>query len=111
MRTTRFFGTMAYVAPPTKSHVPAVWECMLGAVYARNAQGETRYFDYDYEAARAFAGLPLRFGKLDSAVAPVGGGKMDIRVARAKESTDGPEGIRKGQLVLWVRRPVQSTTT
>jgi hypothetical protein len=109
MRTTRFFGTMAYVAPPTKSHVPAVWECMLGAVYAQNAQGETRYFDYDYEAARAFAGLGQ--GKLDSAVAPVGGGKMDIRVARAKECTGGPEGIRKGQLVLWVRRPVQSTTT
>ncbi|NBV88195.1 MAG: hypothetical protein EBR88_01575 [Betaproteobacteria bacterium] len=97
MQTTYFFGTKAYKAPPTKSHVPAVWECMLGAVYARNAQGETRYFDYNYEAARAWAGL--------------GQGKLDIRVSRAKESTGGPEGIRKGQLVLWVRRPVQSTST
>ena len=95
MKTTRFFGMMALAAPPTKSHVPAIWECMLGAVYARNSQGETRYFDYDYEAARAFAGL--------------GQGKLDIRVARAKEGTEGPEGIRKGQLVLWVRRQEKVT--
>lgn len=93
MKTTYFLGTRARKAPPTKKHVPAIWECMLGAVYARNAQGETRYFDYDYEAARLFAGL--------------GQDKVDIRVARARMVDETTWGVRRGQYVLWIRRPVQ----
>jgi hypothetical protein len=44
-------------AKPTLKHRPAIWECMLGTVYARNADGETRYFDYRWEEAAQFAGL------------------------------------------------------
>ena len=91
MKTTRFLNVTAHKAAPTKSHVPAVWECLLGTVYAQNAQGVTEYFDYDYEAALDFAGVRLE--------------GADPRVARAPRRFTG---IRKGQIVLWVRRPVQS---
>jgi hypothetical protein len=91
MKTTYFLGTKAFKAAPTRSHVPAVWECLLGTVYARNAQGQTQYFDYDHEGALAFAGVHQEGADLRVAPAPV-------------RMTD----IRRGQLVLWVRRPVQS---
>lgn len=41
---------------PTRRHRPAIWECMLGTVYARNAAGKVEYFDYDYVAAVAHVG-------------------------------------------------------
>jgi len=41
---------------PTQKHRPAVWECMLGAVYANDGT-RTRYFDYDWEGALAYAGV------------------------------------------------------
>lgn len=91
MKTTYFLSTKAHKAAPTKGHFPAVWECLLGTVYAQNAQGETRYFDYDHEGALAFAGVHQE--------------GADPRVARAPRRFTG---IRKGQIVLWVRRPVQS---
>ena len=97
MKTTYFLGTRAGKAPPTKKHVPAIWECILGTVYARNAQGETRYFDYNHDEARAFAGL--------------GQDKVDIRVARARVVDETAWGIRRGRHVLWIRRPVQFTHT
>lgn len=92
MKTTYFLGVKAHKAAPTKKHVPAVWECMLGTVYAQNAQGNTQYFDYEHELARSFAGVDQE--------------GADIRLARAKRRMTG---IRPGQLVLWIRRPVQST--
>ena len=42
---------------PTLKHRPAIWECMLGTVYAMNDDREVKYFDYDWDAARAFAGV------------------------------------------------------
>ena len=60
MKTTYFLGVKAHKAAPTKKHVPAIWECMLGTVYAQNAQGNTQYFDYEHELARAFAGVARR---------------------------------------------------
>jgi hypothetical protein len=74
---------------PTQHHRPGLWENMLGTVYAMNDAGEVRYFDYDYEAARAFAGA-------DEA-------DRDPRQARAARSYSGT-GPRKGQHVLYVRR-------
>lgn len=44
-------------AKPTLKHRPAVWENMLGTVYARNAEGVTRYFDYKWAEACEFAGV------------------------------------------------------
>lgn len=69
---------------PTQKHRPAIWEGILGAVYANDGIA-TRYFDYDYEGALEYAG------------------GTDPRVYRAQRSM-GPALPSKGQLVLWVRR-------
>lgn len=42
---------------PTQKHRMAIWECMLGTVYARNAEHDVKYFDYDWDAAREWAGV------------------------------------------------------
>ncbi len=40
----------------TKKHIPLVWECMLGTVYAQDPiTREVKYFDYDWDGARNFA--------------------------------------------------------
>lgn len=91
-RSTGPDGKPFYGAPAkrslTKRHRPLVWENMLGTVYARNAEGETKYFDYDYEAAHAFAGTASC---------------ADLRVARANHSTY--EGPRQRQWALFGIRP------
>lgn len=71
---------------PTLKHRPAIWECMLGTVFARNAAGQVKYFDYDWDAARAFAGITP---------------ESDPRVYKAAGSS---EHIRKGQLVLYIKK-------
>lgn len=79
-------------AKPTKAHRPAIWECMLGTVYARSPEGEVRYFDYDWEAAKEFAGVNE---------------DADPRLARHTErvsySGDYTKDPRRGQMVLWVK--------
>lgn len=50
------FRSKARRLQPTKAHRAAVWENMLGTIYAANPVGEVRYFDYDYAAAIAFVG-------------------------------------------------------
>lgn len=63
---------------------------MLGTVYARNDAGETRYFDYDWDAARQFAGIS---------------DDRDPRLARWQHRNAGsPESPRYRQLVLWITR-------
>jgi len=42
---------------PTLKHRPAIWECMLGTVYAMNDEGEVKYFDYKWDDAVEFAGV------------------------------------------------------
>lgn len=54
---TTFLKVPCKKAPPTRQHRPAVWECMLGTVYALSPAGECKYFDYDHEGAMAFAGV------------------------------------------------------
>lgn len=80
---------------PTQEHRPAVWEAMLGTVYAMNDSREIRAFDYDYEAARAFAGVD-RDGA-DPRLARV---KRRVRYGRGNSPEMEP---REGQLVLWIR--------
>lgn len=79
-------------AKPTLKHRPAIWECMLGTVYARSDAGETKYFDYDWDAARAFANVEGR----------------DLRVAKAPSGWGGTFGPSKGQMVLFVGPPSTS---
>jgi hypothetical protein len=77
----------------TKNHRPAIWENMLGTVYAMNDQYQTKYFAYDYEAAKEWAGII---------------NKKDIRLAKYKEpfvnwTGFGPDtNPVKGRLCVWV---------
>lgn len=82
-------------ARPTQEHRPAVWEGILGTVYAMNAAREIRAFDYDYEAARRFAGVE-REGA-DPRLAPHG---PRVRYGRGNAPELQP---RRGQPVLWIR--------
>lgn len=79
---------------PTKKHRPAIWECMLGTVYARNPDGVTRYFDYDWDGAREFAGVDTP--------------DADPRVARVPRPSSGfygsADGPVPGRLTLYVVR-------
>lgn len=82
-------------AKPTLKHRPAVWECMLGTVEAMNADGETRYFDYDWPAALAYAGID----PTDETA--------DLRTFRKTERvrySNGRHEPRRGQLVLWTTK-------
>ena len=91
---TKFFTMLANKElhkHPTKKHRPAVWECMLGTLYALGVNGEVKYFDYDYGAALKFAGITSDDG---------------IRVSKARNNIGlqhdlyGPS-IGKGQVVIW----------
>lgn len=72
---------------PTQKHRIAIWENMLGTVYAMNDEGEARYFDYDWDAARDYAG-----------VTP----ERDPRVYRTRSSVGGGYGPSRNQLVLYI---------
>jgi len=52
----KFMGMQARAMKPTLKHRPAMWGGILGTVYASNGQ-KAEYFDYDYDAAKAFAGV------------------------------------------------------
>ncbi len=73
------------MARTTKRHVPLLWENMFGTVYARSTETKkVQYFDYDWAAARQFAGVK---------------DATDLRIARSPMSySDGP---REGQVALW----------
>jgi len=47
-------------AKPTQKHREAIWENMLGTVYARSPKGETKYFDFDWAGAAKHAGVDLQ---------------------------------------------------
>lgn len=96
---TRWLGVKALKANRTDQHRPAIWENMLGTVYALSPERECKYFDYDYKAALAFAGVDPK---------NVVGGN---RISRKRRQLDDYGWIRKGcdfaephagQVVLWV---------
>lgn len=47
-------------AKPTRKHRLAIVPGILGTVYAVSPSGEARYFDYDRDAAYAFAAISPR---------------------------------------------------
>ena len=66
--TRSFAGITGKKMPPTQDHVLAVWEGILGTVYARDPDtGEEKYFDYNWGAAAHFAKVEdsadVRIGK------------------------------------------------
>lgn len=84
------FRACARKMQPTKHHRPVLWENMLGTVYACNAAGEVRYFDYDYELAVLHVGACT-----------------DVRVARLRQARCadqlGEHVIPTGKLAWFAR--------
>jgi hypothetical protein len=87
------FRASARRMKPTKAHRAGLWENMLGTIYARNADGEVRYFDYAYADALTFIGP-----------------HSDVRVSRLKDDYydlelkgDSCTYPRRGKLVWFVR--------
>jgi len=61
-------GIEAKQMKPTKKHRLAFRMGILGTIFAINKEGKEEYFDYDYKAAKQYAGI-------------VGDGKVnDVRV-------------------------------
>jgi hypothetical protein len=87
-RTRDYAGVLARRMKPTQKHRPAIWENMLGTVYAMNDDGEVKYFDYNYGEAAIFAGC----GGLDV---------IDARDPRIWPAAHSTTNIRKGQTVLY----------
>jgi len=97
-RTGTFIGIEAKKAAPTLKHRPAIWENMLGTVYAMDDNGVVKYFDYNHEAAKQHAGID---------------GKQDIRLAKKKRRvnyTGSTIEPRHNQLVLWVEKTKQGAS-
>ena len=90
-----YIGIEARKMRPTLNHRPAIWECMLGTVYAMNEEGVTEYFDYDWDDAKQHAGIP---------------DKKDIRLFKNKRRVRWSNGDRYdgdpevGKLTLWVEK-------
>lgn len=86
---------------PTLKHRLAMWPGIFGTVYAVNPQGEVRYFDYDWPAAKRWAGIDKRK-------------RQDLRVYRADRYTapdHSPMGMwddlpRVGSQCLFMLREV-----
>lgn len=82
------FRSAARKMAPTRKHRAALWENMLGTVYAMNRNGDVEYFDYDYAAAVAHIGavedvrvarhVPYRFR-----LGALGGDNNDYMLPRA----------------------------
>lgn len=77
----------------TKKHIPLIWECMLGTVYAQDpVTRKIEYFDYDWEGARKFA-------RVSSCT--------DLRISRAAQSYNA--SVRRGRRALFGLAPVSTT--
>jgi len=82
-----YAGTPARHMRPTQKHRIALSAGILGTVYATNAAGETRYFDFDYAAAREFAGIDAN---------------SDPRIWRESEPWGGRRASTR--MALWIVR-------
>ena len=93
--------TLGRKANPTRKHRAAIWECMLGTVYAMNDAGEVRYFDYKWDEAVAFAGVtPERDPRTAKPTCP----HPDDLFAGVVVGIKRDHTIRATQPALWVLR-------
>lgn len=98
---SHFLGARCRRMKPTQKHRPAVWENMLGTVYALNDAGECKYFDFKYEEALAFAGVNPK----DAAVRDSRLHRVTLDRRRSYVRSGCAEGNPQlGKLVLWVRK-------
>jgi hypothetical protein len=92
--TRREFGFIWQQKPPTAQHRPAVWENRLGTVFAMDEAGNVQYFDYDHDAAVAFADVaPDRDLRVSEKT-------RDVRYTK-RGDTNEPA---LGKTIYWVRR-------
>lgn len=94
----RWLGAVCRKMKPTRRHRPAVWECILGTVYAMNEAGECRYFDYNYEDAFAFAGVDMGNATGDNRINRV---PKDRRCGWVRSGCS-EANPRPGKFVFWV---------
>jgi hypothetical protein len=93
-KVREFAGIIAPMKKRTKKHRPAVWECLLGTVYAYHPEKGVKYFDYKWDEARGYAEVDQY---------------TDIRLDRYINGESGCECIGndaerpRNQLVLWVK--------
>ena len=88
-----YIGVLCRKMKPTKKHRPAIWENLLGTVMAMNDLGETHYFDYDWDAAKAHAGVD---GDSDPRLFKM---KEHVRYSNGQHTLSDPQ---RGKLVLWI---------
>jgi len=74
--------------PPSKKHRPALWENILGTLYAYNGEA-VQYFDFDWLGAQDYAGV---------------NDDCDPRLYKAKRRARWPGNCTppSNQLVLWI---------
>lgn len=87
--TAQYCGVPCKNAKPTKRHRLAIWENILGTVYACNDQGVVKYFDYDYESAKQFSGVSQ---------------ERDPRLYKNSVNYQQHNKPRVGQLVMYIRK-------
>ncbi len=75
---------------PTLKHRIAMWECMLGTVYASDGR-TVKYFDYRWEEAREFAGMDRE------------GADPRVWPNPRPVSVGGQPGPRRGQRTVYIR--------
>ncbi len=95
-----YVGVSGRKMRPTQKHRPALWENMLGTLYAMNVEGECKYFDYDHDAAIEFAGVDTKNETGDNRLFRV---NKDFRYSYVR-SGDTYANPRQGKLVLWTKR-------
>jgi hypothetical protein len=83
---------------PTQKHRIAIFENMLATVYAVNDAGVLKYFDYDWDGARAWAGVDE-----DGRDPRVFKQSHAVTVGRGRETTT----VSKGRIVLYIKRPAK----
>ena len=77
---------------PTRKHRPAIWESVLGTVYAYNGKDPVQYFDYDWDSAHRYAGVsPDRDPRV-------------FKITRSMKYVRYPGSVTPptGQLILWI---------
>ncbi|MHA1253612.1 MAG: hypothetical protein ACTSRP_26800 [Candidatus Helarchaeota archaeon] len=80
----KFVGIDANNMKPTKNHVPVIWECMLGTIFAVDGK-VIRYVGYNYDLAKKY----------------VLANCSDFRIWRYKQHNNSDIKPRYNQLVLW----------
>lgn len=88
---TSFARVTGRKAKPTRQHRIVMGENMLGTVWAVSPSGEYKYFDYDWEGAKAWTEID---------------GDSDVRIwnSDGAYSLGNMGHVRKGQRVVYAKR-------